>query len=108
MYLSYYGKKGELCEHILASCLTAQDQFTRSMATEYFLKLAADPRFLRVYSAFDAGEGGRLTDVLLRSLEESRRGEFIQALVGTLFNAYERTNYLCDHSELGLVRAFNH
>lgn len=68
LYLSYYGKKGELCEHILASCLTAQDQFVRSMAAEYFLKLAADSRFLMVYAGFDAGEGGRLTDILLRSL----------------------------------------
>jgi hypothetical protein len=63
-----------LCEHILASCLTVNEQFVRSMATEYFLRLAADTRFLNVYAAFDRGGRGRLTDFLLRSIEEGRRG----------------------------------
>lgn len=68
------------------------------MATEYFLLLAADDRFLAVYAAFDRGGKGRLTDFLLRSLEENRRGEFIQALVSNIFNAYTRNSHVYEHS----------
>jgi len=93
LYLSHYGRKGLLCEHVLASCLTAQEQFVRSMANEYFLKLAADKRVVTVYASFDRAGEERLTDFLLRSLEEARRGEFIESLVGTLFNAYSRNSF---------------
>jgi hypothetical protein len=40
---------------------------------KYSIKLAADYMFLRLNAAFDASKGGRLTDVLLQSLEESCR-----------------------------------
>jgi hypothetical protein len=94
LYLSYYSKKHELCEHILASCLTAEEQFVRNMATNYFILLAADPRFLQVYWSFDRCGQLRLTDFLLRSLDEGRRAEFIQNLVGNIFNTYNRNNFI--------------
>ena len=70
----------------------------RSMANEYFLKLAADNRFIAFYASYDRAGEARLTDFLLRSLEEVRRGEFIESLVGNLFNAYSRNNNTYEHS----------
>lgn len=63
------------------------------MATSYFISLAADPRFLAVFSSFDRNGSQRLIDYVLRMLDEDRRSDFLQPLLNMLFNCYVPNNF---------------
>lgn len=92
LYLSYYTKLNECCEHIFASCLTTENSFLREMTSQYFLVLAQSERMLHIYNTFDRKNDFRLLTFVLHNIEEGKSSDLIQALINTTFEAYSASN----------------
>lgn len=108
LYFSYYSKLGQEFEHIFYSGLTVENQFLKQMCTEYFILLASEPRLFSVYKSFDQQGDYRLLTSVLRSLDPSRKIEFISSLVETVFNHYSPSSYRIEDKERSIIRALNH